>query len=183
MMQFSHALFDTPVGRCGILWSEAGIVGVQLAERSDAATQSRLLRRSPPSREAPVSGEAERAVAGIARLLSGEPIDLLDISVDLQGVPAFDRLVYEAARQVRPGRVTTYGDIARQIGEPDTAREVGRALGANPIAIIVPCHRIVAAGGRLGGFSANGGQVTKRRLLEIEKARMSDLPDLFDAER
>ncbi len=119
------------------------------------------------------------AVQRITALLQGEPEPLDGLPITLDGLPAFDRRVYLAAQAIRPGRVQTYGEIAAAIGEPGAAREVGAALGRNPFPLIVPCHRVVAAGGRLGGFSAAGGTVTKRRLLEIENARFGSEPDLF----
>ena len=94
-------------------------------------------------------------------------------------MPDFDRRVYEIARGIPPGRVLTYGEIASRLGT-DNARAIGQALGRNPFAIIVPCHRVVAAGGKLGGFSAHGGATTKRRLLAIEDARRDESPTLFD---
>jgi len=97
----------------------------------------------------------------------------------MEGVLDFNRRVYEIARTIAPGTTLTYGAIAAQIGAPD-ARGVGEALGQNPIPIIIPCHRVVAAGHNTGGFSARGGIATKLRLLAIEGARLDDTPTLFD---
>ena len=83
----------------------------------------------------------------------------------------FDTAVYRVARDIPPGETLTYGEIAERLDDPGAARAVGQALGANPIPIIIPCHRVLAAGGRAGGFSAPGGVATKLELLEIERRR------------
>ena len=173
------ALFDTAIGRCGIAWSGQGIVGVQLPETSDRRTRARLLRRFPDMQEGQPPPEVERAIGGIVTLLEGQPSDLSAIALDMDGVPPFQRRVYEVARAIAPGATRSYGDIAGQLGEPGAARDVGEALGQNPFPIIVPCHRVLAAGGKLGGFSANGGMATKLRLLSIEGAQPGGAPALF----
>jgi methylated-DNA-[protein]-cysteine S-methyltransferase len=171
-------LFDTAVGRCAIVWSAHGVVGVLLPERDDAATRARLGRRYPDACEATPPEDVARAIEGIVALTGGERRDLTDIVLDFDGLPEFDRRVYAVARTIGPGATLTYGAIAAQLGEPD-ARGVGEAMGRNPCPIIVPCHRVVAAGGKTGGFSAPGGAATKRRLLAIEGAS-ADAPTLFD---
>jgi methylated-DNA-[protein]-cysteine S-methyltransferase len=173
-------LFDTPIGPCAIAWGAEGIVGLQLSEGDPRRTLARLMRRFPDASRAEPPDEIRAVIGAIASLLHGEPADLALARLDMDGIDPFARAVYEAARRIPPGRVSTYGAIAAELGDPSTARAVGQALGANPFALIVPCHRVVAAGGKLGGFSASGGRVTKRRLLEIEKARIGDEPDLFD---
>lgn len=164
------ALFDTAIGRCGIAWGERGIIGVQLPEAQPAATRARLRQRFPGAIEAPPSPAARRAIARITLLLDGEPVDLSDLLLDMASLPEFQRRVYEAARTIPVGETLTYGEIAARIGEPGAARAVGQALGANPFAIIVPCHRVLAAGGKPGGFTAPGGVTTKLRLLATEGA-------------
>jgi methylated-DNA-[protein]-cysteine S-methyltransferase len=178
MVPHGFALFDTAIGRCAIAWSERGIVRVLLPERDDAATRARLLRRHPGAREATPPKETARAIEGIAALVAGEPRDLSDVVLDLAGVPEFNRGVYAAARAIKPGTTLTYGALAAQLGEPD-ARRIGEAMGRNPCPIIVPCHRVVAAAGKTGGFSAPGGAATKLRLLAAEGAS-ADAPTLFD---
>jgi methylated-DNA-[protein]-cysteine S-methyltransferase len=173
------ALFDTAVGRCAIVWSAQGIVGVLLPERDDATLRGRLVRRYRGAREAAPPTEVARAIEGIVALIAGERRDLTDVVLDLSGVPEFNRRVYAVARTIGPGATLTYGAIAAQLGEPD-ARSVGEAMGRNPCPIIVPCHRVVAAGGKTGGFSAPGGAATKRRLLAIEGAQTEAEPTLFD---
>jgi methylated-DNA-[protein]-cysteine S-methyltransferase len=174
------ALFDTNIGRCGIAWSARGIAGVQLPEASEAKTRARLTRRYPHAREAPPPADVCRAIDAITSLLRGEPRDLSAVALDMEGIPEFDRGVYEAARGIVAGATVSYGELAARVGERGLAREVGQALGRNPFPIIVPCHRILATGGKAGGFSANGGVATKLCLLTIERARTSDAPTLFD---
>jgi len=173
------AMFDTAVGRCAIAWSARGITGVQLPERDDAATRARLLKRNAGAREAAPPPEVAQTIDDIVALTRGERRDLSLIALDMEGVPDFNRRVYEVARTIAPGTTLTYGAIAKELGAPD-ARGVGEALGQNPIPIIVPCHRVVAAGRKSGGFSAPGGVATKLRLLAIEGARLDDTPTLFD---
>jgi methylated-DNA-[protein]-cysteine S-methyltransferase len=163
-------LFDTAIGRCGIAWGERGVVGVQLPETHEVATRSRLLRRFPDARESAPPPAVRRAVDAITALLRGERIDLAGVALDMDGVPEFHRRVYESARTIPPGSTRSYGEIAKALGEPGSARAVGQALGRNPFAIVVPCHRVLAASGKLGGFSAFGGAATKRRMLIIEGA-------------
>ncbi len=181
MTATSFAIFETAIGACGIAWGERGIAAVQLPETSAQKTRARLLRRFPAAREVPPSPEVQRALDGITALLRGEASDLSAVALDMEGLPAFNRRVYEVARAIPPGATLSYGEIAARLGEPpQAARDVGQALGQNPIPIIVPCHRVLAANGKPGGFSASGGVTTKLRLLTIEKAKISDEPALFD---
>jgi methylated-DNA-[protein]-cysteine S-methyltransferase len=169
-MTASYALFDTAIGPCGIAWNDRGVLGIQLPEATESRTRARLLARFTESREAPPPAHVQRAMKDIVAVLRGEDHDLSDIALDMDRVPLFNQRVYEIARAIPTGCTLTYGEIAKQLGTPEAARDVGRALGENPFPIIVPCHRVLAAGGKLGGFSANGGVNTKRRLLEIEGA-------------
>lgn len=169
MTQHGYALFDTAVGRCGIAWGARGITGVQLPEGRDAATLRRLALRFPEAAEAAPPPDVERAARAIAALLDGAGSDLSGIVLDMDGVPPFHQRVYRAARKIRPGATLSYGELAHRLGAPGAARAVGQALGKNPFAVVVPCHRVLAASGKLGGFSANGGVTTKLRLLNIER--------------
>jgi methylated-DNA-[protein]-cysteine S-methyltransferase len=166
------ALFATPIGMCGIAWSDRGIVALQLPERDEDATRARLARRSAGASEASPPFEVQRAIDAIVSLLAGASADLSFITLDMEGVPDFHRRVYEAARTIPPGATLSYGDIAARLGDSGSARAVGQALGRNPFVIVVPCHRVLAAGGKTGGFSANGGQATKLTLLAIEGAQL-----------
>jgi methylated-DNA-[protein]-cysteine S-methyltransferase len=174
------ALFDTPIGRCGIAWSPRGISGVQLPETRDVETRARLLRQFPDAREAAPPADVQRAIDGIIALLRGEASDLSTVTLDLDRLPAFHRRVYAVARTIPPGATLTYGAIAARLGDRGAARAVGQALGGNPFPIVVPCHRVLAAGGKPGGFSANGGVRTKLRLLAIEGAPLNRRLGLFD---
>jgi methylated-DNA-[protein]-cysteine S-methyltransferase len=179
----AFALFDTPIGPCAIVWGPRGIKGLQLPDRTAAATHARVQRRWPNAVEAAPPPAVRHAIERIGVLLQGTAIDLSDIVVDLEAVPDFHRRVYEVARTIRPGETLTYGEIAKRLGVPHESREVGQALGRNPIAIIVPCHRVLGADGKMGGFSAVGGVTTKRRILEIEGAAALGAGPLFDRAR
>jgi methylated-DNA-[protein]-cysteine S-methyltransferase len=175
----SLALFNTPIGTCAIVWSARGIAGVQLPETTELATRARLQRRFPDAEERRPPPNVQRAIDAIVALLRGEARDLRDIAIDLDGVPELNRRVYDIARAIPPGRTMTYGEIAKRLGDRLLARAVGQALGHNPVPLIVPCHRVMAASGKSGGFSAGGGVVTKLKLLTIEGAQ-PDGPNLFD---
>jgi methylated-DNA-[protein]-cysteine S-methyltransferase len=155
--------FKTAIGTCEVAWSEAGLTGV-LLPRSRSLTGECLIDGDE------VAGAVRDAIGAIVALLDGERPDLRDIVLDERRLDDFRRRVYAATRAVGPGQTATYGEIAQAIGAPDAARAVGAALGQNPYPIVVPCHRVLAAGGALHGFSAPGGIRTKRRMLEIEGA-------------
>jgi methylated-DNA-[protein]-cysteine S-methyltransferase len=177
----SFTLFATAIGDCALAWNDVGIVAAWLPEASPGRLRSRIANRFPDASEAAPGPDIVRAIDSITALLRGERIDLAAIRIDDAPLAAFDRRVYAAARTIAAGRVISYGELAARVGADATAREVGAALGRNPFPIIVPCHRIVASDGELGGFSAPGGTATKRRLLTIEDARRDGVDDLFDA--
>ena len=174
------ALFDTPIGACGIEWGPRGINGVQLPMGSDEKTRARIRQRRGDISETTPTEEVREAIDRIVKLLAGERDDLRDIALDLDGVPEFNRGVYDIARTIPPGQTMTYGDIAKQLGGVELSRDVGQALGRNPCPIVVPCHRVLAAGQKPGGFSANGGVSTKLKILAIEGAAVNHTPSLFD---
>lgn len=173
------ATFDTSIGRCGVAWGDAGIVGAQLPLLDPKLLPACMQRRFAGAAPGRPSAAVAEVIAAIQALLRGEPADLSDARLDWRGVPQFHRRVYELALAIPPGATLTYGEVAQQLGDPGAARAVGQALGKNPFAPIVPCHRVLAAGGRAGGFSAPGGTLTKLRILEIEGARVGDQPWLF----
>ena len=153
--------FETPLGVCAVRWTEAGVASVRLpSERTEA------LPRLGDGFSVP--DDVQHAIDGVVAVLRGEPIDLRFVALDEHGIDPFRRAVYAATRAIPSGSTATYGDIARAIGRPDGARDVGAALARNPFPIVVPCHRVVGADGRLTGFSAPGGLATKRRMLELE---------------
>ena len=184
MPKQNFALFETAIGPCGIVWSARGVAGVQLPEVDERATRLRVRRRFPAAKEAAPSPEIWRAIEGIVALLQGEPRDLNDVIIDNEETPEFNARVYAIVRTIPPGQTITYGEIAERLGDKLLAREVGTALGQNPCPIIMPCHRVLAAGGKTasyktGGFSASGGVLTKLRLLSIEGAEPGG-PTLFE---
>lgn len=179
--QFTHALFDTMVGRCALAWSPRGLAAFQLPEADDEATLRRLRRgRGGVGELGAIEGVARRVVDGVTALLKGVRDDLADVPLDFDGLPPFHCKVYAEARRILPGQTLSYGELAARLGDPQAARAVGQALGDNPFAIVVPCHRVLAAHHRAGGFSANGGVATKLRLLTLEGARFGAEPGLFD---
>jgi methylated-DNA-[protein]-cysteine S-methyltransferase len=182
MMEQGFTLFDTDIGPCGVAWGERGVIAVQLPEADAARTRARLARRCPDAREVPPPPEVQAAIEDIVALLSGEARDLSSVALDMGHLEEFDRRVYEIARSIPAGETLSYGEIATRLGGRELARDVGQALGRNPFPIVVPCHRVLAAGGKAGGFSANGGVTTKLRLLTIERARTSTSPTLFDGD-
>lgn len=170
-MSAGFALFDTAIGRCGIGWNaEETVTAVRLPEESDAALRSWIAREGVVESLPPQS--IQRVIDAVVALTDGADLDddLTWVPLDLLGLTEFQRSVYEVARRIPPGQTRTYGDIASEIGLPGSARAVGRALGENPFPPVVPCHRVTAAGGKTGGFSATGGVETKMRLLAIEQA-------------
>jgi methylated-DNA-[protein]-cysteine S-methyltransferase len=182
-MDTGFALFATRLGRCGICWSPKGIEGLQLPEPDDEDALRRLERRFPSVSRAAPPPNVQRLIEAICGFLAGRICSRLDgIELNLDSVGAWERQVYGAARAIPVGSILTYGQLAAQLGDPRKARAVGQALGRNPWPILVPCHRITAAGGAIGGFSAPGGRRTKLRLLEIEGALAPRALPLF-AER
>ena len=187
IMTTGLALFDTAIGRCGVAWGERGLLGVQLPESSDATTQARLRKKAPSALDMVPPDAIAQACDAMTSLLRGEATDLSFIAVDLTDVPDFNRSVYDIAREIAPGDTLTYGDIAVRLGDKILSRAVGQALGQNPFPIVIPCHRVLAANGKTGGFSANGGVATKFRMLAIERAKIAgrhseNAPMLFEPE-
>jgi len=170
-------LFETPIGPCGISWSACGITGLQFPGDSAEATRADLQHRFPDARSTEPPAFVTAAIAAIVGLLEGADDDLTSIPLDPDHIPPFNQRVYDVTRAIPPGQTLTYGEVAAAIGEPGAARAVGRALGENPYPIIIPCHRVLAAGGKMGGFSGTGGIATKRRVLAIEsRAKLDELP-------
>ena len=179
MTQAFH-IFETAIGFAGLAWGENGLIGCHLPERQADSVRDRMRKRFPEAVETDAPpAPIEAATGNIRRLLEGEKPMLTEVAIDAARVPEFNRRVYEIARAIPPGETLTYGEIAVKLGDKLLARDVGQALGANPWPIVVPCHRVTAAGGKLGGFSARGGQQTKLRLLAIEGAQAAAQADLF----
>jgi methylated-DNA-[protein]-cysteine S-methyltransferase len=174
------ALFDTALGACGIAWRGDAVSQV-LLPASDREATADMLQWMSDAEIAPEPWPAfvSEAVARMRALLRGEAADLGEVPLDWRGIGSFERRVYEATRRIPPGVTCTYGELARDLGEPDAARAVGVALGRNPWPLVVPCHRVLAAQGKLGGFSAPGGVDTKRRLLAVEAPLAQRPGELF----
>lgn len=172
--------FITAIGVCAMAWRPSGVVGVSLPEAGAGAALDRLARRHPDLDETTPPPEAAAAIAAMISLLDGHAADLGAIALDLGRSSPFERQVYDITRAIPPGQVITYGQVAERLGEKRLAREVGQALGRNPCPIIVPCHRVIGADGRMVGFSGPGGIETKRRMLAIEGYYPGGQPTLFD---
>jgi methylated-DNA-[protein]-cysteine S-methyltransferase len=173
-------IFDTGVGRCGIAWGALGILGVQLPEAREIETRRRLFRLYPDAREARPPLDAEIAIEGIVALLRGEPADLSDVTLDMTGIYAFNHRVYEFTRKIPRGETRTYGEVAAGLRLTGAVHAVAQALARNPFVIIVPCHRVLEAGGYADKISPHGGAISKRRLLSIEGAGSPTSKTLFD---
>jgi methylated-DNA-[protein]-cysteine S-methyltransferase len=172
-----YTLFNTAIGVCGIAWNARGLIQFQLPASSRAATQARIKSRSGGIAGEPPP-EIAALIADVQRYCAGEAVDFSAVAVDLSALSDFQRKLYQSLRGVGWGRTTTYGDLARELGCPD-ARDVGAAMGKNPVPVIIPCHRVLAAGGKMGGFSAPGGTATKEKLLALEGVRLGgDAPRL-----
>jgi len=180
MSELGRAVFETAIGTCGVAWGPRGIVWVQLPDASAKATLRRMERGVPDAVDADPPPSVRAAMEAIARHLNGEAADLGAIELDMSNVPRFYARVYVASRAIPSGSVATYGEIASRVGVPDAARAVGQALGKNPFAIVVPCHRVVASGKKPGGFSAHGGLQTKARILAIEGYTLAPQGELFE---
>lgn len=166
-----YTIFDTGIGRCGIAWSHAGIIGVQLPEAREIETRKRLFQLYPDAREQRPPVNVEMTIEGIVALLRGEPSDLSDVTLDMNGILAFNARVYAFTRGIPRGETLTYGEIAASLRLSGAVHSVAQALARNPFVIIVPCHRVLEAGGYADKISPNGGVISKRRLLSIEGAR------------
>jgi methylated-DNA-[protein]-cysteine S-methyltransferase len=175
----AFTLFATPIGTCSLIWKDETVIGLRLPEASPAATRTRITRRWAGAQEQTPPPAMQQIIDRVLRLLDGERVDLSDVPLDFGGSPELHRRIYAVARTIPPGQTMTYGEIARRLGVPHESREVGQAMGKNPIAIIVPCHRVLGADGKMGGFSAAGGVAIKRRILEIEGAAAVSAGPLF----
>lgn len=175
-----YVLFDTALGPCAMAWGERGLLGVQLPEADAQATCARLLRHTGPLPAAEPPPEVRAAIAAVQALMAGQAHDFSHTVLDFSALSDFQRSVYAITCRIPPGQTRTYGEIAAELGDRHLARAVGQALGFNPFAPVVPCHRVLAAGRKPGGFSAHGGAATKLRMLAAEGALRGDTPSLFD---
>ena len=171
-----HHLFDTAIGECGVAWNARGLVGVQLPEKDRGQTELRLAVKCRSTHAADVPPWVQSVISDIQRYLAGQPVDFSTVTVDLGDIDDFRRKLYAALRGIGIGRTVTYGELAKQLGLTgwEGARDVGEAMGKNPMPIVIPCHRVLAAGGKPGGFSAYGGTSTKQKLLALEGVRLGN---------
>ena len=173
--QIGFSIFPTLVGRCAIAWGQRGILAVQLPEANESQTRARLLRSLADARPMTAPPHIRRVIDDMVALLEGEPCDLRHAVLDMKGLSPFQQRVYEITRTIAPGQTLSYGEVALLCGDRSAARAVGQALGHYPFPIIVPCHRVLGAGGKSGGFSAPGGVTTKLRLLSLEPSGLFQL--------
>jgi methylated-DNA-[protein]-cysteine S-methyltransferase len=170
-----YHIFETAHGFCAIAWNGKGVVRFRLPEPNAEATEQALLRRLPDATPATPPLDIAQAVDAATRYFSGEKIDFTGVPLDLGKQDELFSKIYAAARKLGYGETTTYGAIARQFGDDwEIAREVGQAMSKNPIPLIIPCHRVLAAGGKVGGFSAPGGSETKKKMLEMEGVQLGE---------
>jgi methylated-DNA-[protein]-cysteine S-methyltransferase len=179
-MGYGYSVFDTGIGRCGIIWSDAGVVGVQLPEAREIETRRRLFQRYPEAREMRAPLTIEIAIEGLVALLRGHPVDLSDIALDMDGIPAFNQRVYEFTRAIPRGETRSYGEVAAALKATGASHSVAQAIGKNPFLLIVPCHRVLNADSSADKISPNGGSISKRRLLSIEGALSAGSKTLFE---
>ena len=179
-MPVTYHLFPTSFGTCGIAWSERGLTRVQLPEPTDAQTEARLRRGGDRASRGALPALASQAIDAMTQYLSGNRVSFDKLQLDESDIPPFNAAIYRVLRRVPQGTTVTYGELAKQQGEPGAARAVGVAMSKNPWPIIVPCHRVLGADGKLTGFSAYGGLVTKLKLLTLEGVHLSRNYDLFE---
>jgi methylated-DNA-[protein]-cysteine S-methyltransferase len=175
-----YTIFDTMIGRCGIAWGDSGVIGVQLPEAREIETRRRLFHLYPEARELRPPLNVELAIEGIVALLRGKAADLSEVMLDMTGIPAFNARVYQFTRTIPRGETRTYGEVASSLRATGAVHSVAQAISRNPFMIVVPCHRVLEAGGYADKISPNGGTISKRRLLSIEGANMTFSKTLFD---
>jgi methylated-DNA-[protein]-cysteine S-methyltransferase len=180
MVGRAYAIFDTAIGRCGIVWSGGGVVAVQLPEAREIDTRRRIFAVHPEAREQRPPLNAELAIEGIVILLQGSDPDFSDVSLDAGDVPSFNRRVYEHVCSIPRGETRTYYEIARALGASGAAHSVAQAIAKNPYMLIVPCHRVLEAGNYADRISPYGGVISKRRLLSLEGAHPIASKTLFE---
>jgi methylated-DNA-[protein]-cysteine S-methyltransferase len=168
------------IGRCGIAWGDSGVIGVQLPEAREIETRRRLFRLYPEARELRPPLNVELAIEGIVALLRGEAADFSEVMLDMTGIPAFNARVYAFTRTIPRGETRSYGEVASGLRATGAVHSVAQAISRNPFMIVVPCHRVLEAGGYADRISPNGGTISKRRLLSIEGANMTFSKTLFD---
>jgi O-6-methylguanine DNA methyltransferase len=175
MSQVAYTLFDTKLGRCGIAWKVFGhsdgspqVVCFQLPEAAAQITEARIAGRWAAHKTTIVPPQIGEVIKRVKLHFMGQTQDFRDVDINLDGTSQFAKRVYNAAREIPSGSTATYGQLAEDSGSPGAARAVGQLMGKNPIPLIIPCHRVLGAGNKPGGFSAHGGLATKAKMLDIE---------------
>jgi methylated-DNA-[protein]-cysteine S-methyltransferase len=165
----SYHVFETANGFCGVAWNAVGITCFRLPTASADAVERLLLRWTPRAEPRSPAGKVVDVVTAAKQYFEGEETDFSFVKIDLGTQQPFFVAIYDTVRRIGWGQTTTYGAIAKSLGAgPETARDVGQAMAKNPVPLIIPCHRVLAAGGRIGGFSAPAGSTAKARMLELE---------------
>ena len=173
----NYTVFETAAGFCAIGWSAAGIARFQLPDGDAAAAERNMLRRLPSAVRNTPPPNVAAVIASAQRYFAGETVDFSEVAVDLDGQDEFFRRIYAVTRALGYGQTTTYGTLAKELGAgPEAARDVGQAMAKNPVPLIIPCHRVLAAGGKVGGFSAPGGANSKVKMLALEGIDLSPPP-------
>lgn len=157
---------ETPIGVVTVLWTDKGIREIRLpgSSRQDASD-------SELSKKDTIPGPIQRAISRVVQHIEGKSQHFDEVPLDLSACPAFHRRVYRELRKIPSGKTVTYGELAKRVGSPGAARAVGQAMAANPIPIIIPCHRVLRADGSVGNYSALKGTESKVMLLESEGIR------------
>ncbi|HTV70586.1 MAG TPA: methylated-DNA--[protein]-cysteine S-methyltransferase [Rhizobiaceae bacterium] len=169
-------IFETALGWMAVTWSAEGLTRVWLPERERESVLRRVEKREANLPDAPLSPVIAAVVESLKSYAAGEEVDFSTVPLDLSGIDDFRLAIYDAAKALHYGETVTYGELAKRAGHPGLARETGAALGQNPLPIVVPCHRILAAGNKIGGFSAPGGSRTKEKMLAMEGVRVGPPP-------
>jgi methylated-DNA-[protein]-cysteine S-methyltransferase len=178
-----YCMFETAIGPCGVAWTDEGLTRLQLPESNRDATERRLRKRAGSAGPDLPPPPIRRAITDLQSYMTGHRVDFATVPIDWAGVGPFHLRIYEVTRALAWGETASYGEIARRAGAPVVARAVGQAMSRNPVPVIMPCHRVLTADRKIGGFSAYGGAVTKERLLALEGVRLEAdaplLPGLF----
>jgi methylated-DNA-[protein]-cysteine S-methyltransferase len=175
--EYRYLVFEVAGGFCGVAWSSAGVARFILPARSTQAVERSLLRRLPDARPGAAPTDVQAAVEAVKRYFEGAKVDFSGVRLDLGAQDELFGRIYAATRQVGWGQTTTYGALAKALGAgPEVAKDVGQAMAKNPVPLIIPCHRVLAAGGKIGGFSAPGGAAAKARMLALEGVDLAPPP-------
>src|SRR5579871_1278762 len=163
-----YHVFETAMGFCAIGWRETVVSRFQLPTKNADSADRLFRKRNPESTATAPPAEIARVIAAAKAYFDGKTTDFSAVPLDLGDIDPFFAAVYDAVRRVGWGQTTTYGAVAKNLGAgPEYARDVGLAMATNPVPLVIPCHRVLAAGGKVGGFSAPGGAASKVRMLEL----------------